>query len=505
MPVPQPGQPKPEQPKQRKRSRDRSGPENAWRNFEHWRLKREQEGKWDLDRLPRDLQKLLEEFYELKRWMDLNHDKVFDNPSDEMFEGYRQYRLDFFNRLERRLGEIKDPYVREDIEDYIDEMRRWFEDERKQRELNRKNKELDRRQREQEETPPAPPGDPAPPAPAPDDDPSAPPQPGDNEPLPSPGPVPSPPGDDPAPPMGDPPPQEAPDDPDPGQGETPRYPPEFEQRPPEFEEPGAPEPKDDNDGDDPGDQRRPKAPSLNPPTPPSVTPPDAPSVETPPPPQAPEAVPPPMRPGTPEADRFLRDIIAKAVEDFAKELEEFGDKLNPPAGEPPEEGFDNETVKKRARDLVEQGADYAWDLVREAAVNPYLIEWLQAAIRGTHSHSLLEALLTIHVLPHVQAWLGPDIRLHIERSIKGGKARKPGQPIRWTKRGRPGSKRPDVVLTRILEDGVEQVLAVLDLKTGDAKIDKAWAKAVAAALGIAEGDIGKVIEPVRPSPPGSSR
>ncbi|QKT06298.1 hypothetical protein HUN08_03100 [Gordonia sp. X0973] len=448
---------------------------------------------WARPKVPDAMQWLVERYREYRAFRGRNPFYGDTWSAQELKDHWDYIEDEWITELERRLHEIPDRKLREEIQKYIDELRQLFKDEYRIRKQNEKN----RRDRERES--PQPPGDD--PTPAPQEEP-APSTPGDDPtPIPQEEPAPPTPGGEPVPPIGDPPTQDVPDDPDGDQEQTPRYPPGVEQRPPEFEKRRNPEPKDEND--DAAKHRRPKAPSLNPPKPPSVTPPEAPSVENPPPPQAPEAVPPPMRPGTPEADQFLRDIIAKAIDDFAKELEEFGDKLNPPAGDLPAEGFDDDTVRERARDLVNQAADYAWYLALQAAINPHFRAWLQAAIRGTHSHSLLEALLKTHVLPHVEAWLGPDIKLYLEESIDGGKVREDGKPISWAKRGESGSKRPDVILTRILEGGVEDVLAVLDLKTGDAKINKAWERAVAAALGIAEGEIGKLIKPVNPLPLGS--
>ncbi|WP_161928237.1 hypothetical protein [Gordonia crocea] len=299
--------------------------------------------------------------------------------------------------------------------------------------------------------------------------------------------------------MGDPPP-EAPGEPDTAPEGDPQRPPEI----PDRTEPddGGPADEEQPDPDprtyDPlhrtpeGGREAPGAPEDDRPQAPSVIPPESP--------EGPEPL--PFAPPRGAPNDWLRDIIAKAVDEFADELEKFGDQLVPPGPpEAPDTGYGEDDIVDRIRELLGHAANYALVLALEwlAIRARYFVDWLQRALLGTIAHNFFEYLVDNFIVPELDAWFGPDIALRLEMSFKRGQPPKDNRrrlEEDRAPRGSKGSIRPDVILTTI-RDGVEEVLRVFDLKTGKAGIDSNWRQALAITLGIAED----LIEELRPAGP----
>ncbi|WP_440713038.1 hypothetical protein [Gordonia sp. FQ] len=130
-------------------------------------------------------------------------------------------------------------------------------------------------------------------------------------------------------------------------------------------------------------------------------------------------------------------------------------------------------------------------------------EWRKATPQawGTELHKRLEHYLKEYL--ELQDLIEKSgFALKIEESLQRGEEieRDQNGKIVWAPRGQNGTVRPDVIITQVI-DGDETIAMVLDLKTGKARISRAWKEAIGELIGKSGEQLDSIVRPIRPTNP----
>ncbi|GAB17518.1 hypothetical protein GOEFS_035_00500 [Gordonia effusa NBRC 100432] len=182
--------------------------------------------------------------------------------------------------------------------------------------------------------------------------------------------------------------------------------------------------------------------------------------------------------------------------------------LTPPDPPDPDTDLDpdgkptDEYIEKVIDELGQQIADVSAAVANEVQE----IYEKSAQAYGTAVHKIFEELVKSEVDSILKDLLGDDWAAHAEASILKAMHLQPNPDtgrFEWAPRGTKGTVRPDLIITRMVEQTVggvtkamEEVVRVIDLKTGNAEISKTWRTAVINATGV----ISAVITALTPDP-----
>ncbi len=182
-------------------------------------------------------------------------------------------------------------------------------------------------------------------------------------------------------------------------------------------------------------------------------------------------------------------------------------------GAPLESDALNELME-RLGDLADQAQEVVRGILEELVKNRDLDpadvpEGLEEAIRNLHRattwgskvHKALEDLVR-EWAARIEQSLGEGFRVYPEQSVPKG-APPPTDDdgmIIWSEHGEKDTLRPDVIITQVV-DGAESLLLIIDLKTGNAGISKAWIKNLQKSFDMPDELLGRFFEELRPTLP----
>ncbi|MEJ9078248.1 MULTISPECIES: hypothetical protein [Gordonia] len=186
----------------------------------------------------------------------------------------------------------------------------------------------------------------------------------------------------------------------------------------------------------------------------------------------------------------IRDWLAGIILSIAPD--------SPDPDAPPTDRFPDVTERDDINEIltkhIEELTDFADEINTLFKMGPQ--KW------GTYLHQLLE--LSEILGSQLQELVDRGYELHFERSVAPGEIleQNPDGSIRWKDRHGSGTRRPDLIVTRFV-DGIEEIVLVVDLKTGNARMTKTWIEDVGSALQLPGNLLNDIIRIIRaPGPVG---